>query len=235
MRQLLVLLVALGAALAGCTNDAPESTENGDGETPLPDFDDGFGAERDLDVESSAFGPGDAIPPEHTCDGANTPPPLNVTNVPANATSLALIVHDPDAGDDGFVHWIAWNIPAQNGTLAVDASGVVQGKNGAGRTGYGGPCPPSGTHRYDFRVYALDATLDLPADATVEDLKEAMQGRIVSWGEYMGRYTRGSGEDGDANDSEDTNESEDANDTLDDPTDNDEPSADDLDNGNDTP
>ncbi|HJW28075.1 MAG TPA: YbhB/YbcL family Raf kinase inhibitor-like protein, partial [Saprospiraceae bacterium] len=114
-----------------------------------------------LQVTSTAFESQSMIPSKYTCDGQNINPPLDIDHIPDHAKSLALIMDDPDAGGGMFVHWVVWNIPI---TLHLQEHSIpgTEGMNDSRRVHYGGPCPPSGTHRYFFKVYALDATLDLP-------------------------------------------------------------------------
>lgn len=154
-----------------------------------------------LQLTSSAFAEGEAIPVEHTCDGADQAPPLSWRGRPMGTKSWALIVDDPDAPDPAaprmtWVHWLVWNLPARGDTLlaaqlAKDAAGsdVRQGTTDFGRIGYGGPCPPIGTHRYYFRLYALDTVLDLPAGATRTQLEAAMKTHILGQTTLMGRYS----------------------------------------------
>jgi Raf kinase inhibitor-like YbhB/YbcL family protein len=153
-----------------------------------------------LKVTSSAFQQGGPIPAKYTCEGEDISPPLSWSGIPVNAKSVAMIVDDPDAPDPAkpqrvYVHWVVYNIPAKTTSLAENASksalggGAVQGKNDWGNTGYGGPCPPIGRHRYFFKLYALDTTLTLK-DATKPDLEKAMKGHIVDSGELMGTYQK---------------------------------------------
>ncbi len=132
------------------------------------------------------------IPPRYTCDGADESPPLTVEGVPPAAKSLALIVDDPDAPRGTWVHWVAWNIPPETPGIAEGSfpPGAVQGLNDFRTRRYGGPCPPSGTHRYYFKLYALDAMLSLGPDTTKADLEAAMKGHVVAKAEYVGRYSR---------------------------------------------
>ena len=146
---------------------------------------------------SSAFSQGGAIPAQYTCDGADVSPPLSWGGGPAGTAAFALICEDPDAPVGNWVHWVVYNIPAGRDSLpeglpAVGQleDGTVQGVNGWGRTGYGGPCPPSGTHRYFFRLYALDSLLELPAGANASELREAMSGHVLDEAELMGVYSR---------------------------------------------
>jgi len=151
----------------------------------------------EIKVTSPAFQNGGVIPSRYTCDGQDISPPIQWQGLPPGATSVALIADDPDAPAGTWVHWVMWNIPATATGLPEGLpkeprlqDGSRQGKNDFGRHGYGGPCPPSGTHRYYFKVYALDTTLDLPADAEKPDLLKAMQGHILAEGQIMGRYSR---------------------------------------------
>jgi Raf kinase inhibitor-like YbhB/YbcL family protein len=154
-----------------------------------------------LELVSTAFAPGDAIPSLYTCEGKDASPPLSWSGVPAGTKSFALIVDDPDAPDPAaprttWVHWILYDIPPECRGLpeAVKASalpaGTRDGVNDWGRTGYGGPCPPIGRHRYFHKLYALDATLgDLrrPRKATLE---KAMQGRVLAQATLIGTYEK---------------------------------------------
>jgi len=146
-------------------------------------------------VTSSAFAEEQAIPVKYPCDGENISPPLKWSGMPAQAVTLALIADDPDAGSGTFVHWVAFNFAGNMTELAEGVSGkmpasIVEGRNGAGAAGYRGPCPPSGNHRYFFKIYALDTTLNLGANATKQDVERAMAGHILAQGELMGRYQR---------------------------------------------
>jgi len=150
-----------------------------------------------MDLKSSAFEPGGIIPPTYTCDGSDVSPPLSWSAVPAKAKSLALIADDPDAPRGTWVHWVSWNIPATvhdlpEGVPKRDTlpNGMKQGTTDFRSIGYGGPCPPSGTHRYFFKLYALDATLNLLPSTTKKDLETAMQGHVLAQSELMGKYAR---------------------------------------------
>lgn len=128
-------------------------------------------------LTSPSFEDGAAIPRKFTCDGGDINPELSIQNVPDGAQSLALIMHDPDAPrQGGFTHWVVWNIDPATMFIKQESvpPGSVEGKNGAGKTGYMGPCPPSGAHHYEFRLYALDAMLTLPESAD----KNALAGEI---------------------------------------------------------
>jgi Raf kinase inhibitor-like YbhB/YbcL family protein len=150
-----------------------------------------------ISVSSSAFQEGGMIPAKYTCDGDDLSPPLQWADVPEGARSIALICDDPDAPMGTWVHWVMWNIPPSVGDLAEGVppkpelpDGSRQGISDFGRSGYGGPCPPSGTHRYYFTIYALDAMLDLPGSTKKADLVRAMKGHILAEGQLMGRYRR---------------------------------------------
>lgn len=140
-------------------------------------------------VHSPAFLHEDFIPARFTCEGEDIHPPLELDEMPAGARSMVLIMEDPDAPGGTFDHWIAWNIPVTN-SIAANSNPGISGTNGFGKTGYGGPCPPSGTHRYFFRVYALDTTLDLPAGARKNQVLEAMEDHVLAMGELMGKYQK---------------------------------------------
>jgi Raf kinase inhibitor-like YbhB/YbcL family protein len=151
-----------------------------------------------IEVTSTAFGEGTTIPTEFTGDGADQSPALHWSEPPTGTQSFALICDDPDAPRGTWVHWVLFNLPAdtrelKQGVPATNtlASGAKQGKSDFGSIGYGGPAPPKGKpHRYFFRVYALDTTLDLPAGATRSQLDAAMTGHILGEGQLMGKYGR---------------------------------------------
>lgn len=150
-----------------------------------------------MKLESKAFKAGGSIPAVHTCDGPDTAPDLVWTDPPEGTASFALLCDDPDAPAGTWVHWLAWNIPASARRLSEGTprlpelpDGMRQGSNGFRRLGYGGPCPPSGTHRYFFHVYALDRKLELPAGSSRPALEQAMAGHILAEAELMGTYRR---------------------------------------------
>jgi len=151
----------------------------------------------ELKLTSAAFKEGEAIPRQYTCDGVNVSPPLEWGRAPKNAKTIAIITDDPDAPGGTWVHWVLFNLPAENIGLVENLpvtenlkAGGFQGKNDFDKIGYGGPCPPSGTHRYIFKIYAVDAELPLKAGATKADVEKAMQGHIVAQGQLMGSYSR---------------------------------------------
>lgn len=142
-----------------------------------------------LTLSSTAFAAGGMIPSKYTCDGANINPPLDIQDIPDGAKSLALIVDDPDAPVGVWVHWVVWNIPV---TKFIKEN-IVPGKEGLNdfrKRHYGGPCPPSGTHRYFFKIYALDTSLDLTDDSNKAGLEKAMGGHVLASGELIGLYKR---------------------------------------------
>ncbi len=144
-----------------------------------------------MKITTSAFQEGGNIPSKFSCDGADTSPPLQIADVPSGAKSLVLIVDDPDAPSGLFTHWTVWNISPQTSSIAEgNTPNGVQGTSDFGKSGYGGPCPPSGTHRYYFKIFALDRELDLPSGAKRGQLDAAMKGRVIAQGELMGRYSR---------------------------------------------
>jgi len=150
-----------------------------------------------IKVVSSAFQEGGMIPADYTCDGKDISPPLSWSGVPEQAVTLALICDDPDAPLGTWVHWVLYNLPASVRELPAGvppderlANGALQGRNDFRRLGYGGPCPPGGTHRYYFKLYALDKALDLKPGATKKELLKAMEGHVLAEGQLMGRYKR---------------------------------------------
>ena len=144
-----------------------------------------------MKITSSAFQEGGNIPSKFSCDGADTSPPLQISDVPSGAKSLVLIVDDPDAPSGLFTHWMVWNISPQSSGVAEGSTPKgVQGTNDFGKSGYGGPCPPSGTHRYCFKIFALDRELDLPFGAKRGQLDAAIKNHVLAQGELMGRYLR---------------------------------------------
>ena len=142
-----------------------------------------------LVVSSAAFEEGGHIPAQYTCDGMNINPPLQISHLPEEALSLALIVDDPDAPGGTWVHWVVWNIPLTH-HIKENCIHGIEGMNDFGKHHYGGPCPPSGTHRYYFKVYALDCIPDLPAITRKEGLEKAMSGHILGFGVLTGLYSR---------------------------------------------
>ena len=151
-----------------------------------------------MKLSSSAFAAGAAIPNQYTCKGSDGSPALEWNGAPAHTASFALIVDDPDAPSGTWVHWVMWNIPQKTHSLSEGvpkneqlADGARQGRTDFGKVGYNGPCPPPGpTHRYFFRIYALDQSLDLQPGASRSQLDSAMKGHVLAQGEYMGTFHR---------------------------------------------
>ena len=148
-------------------------------------------------LTSTAFEHENAIPVTHTCDGEDISPPLTWSDPPAGTTAFALIMDDPDAPGGTWVHWVLYNLPAESRGLpeavpgdAELSDGSRHGKNSWRRPGYGGPCPPSGTHRYFFKIYALDTVLELKEGATKKQVVRAMEGHVIAQGQLMGKYKR---------------------------------------------
>ena len=145
---------------------------------------------KELTVKSPAFENNKLIPSKYTCDGEEVSPPLTVEGIPEKTKSLALIMEDPDAPAGLFIHWLVWNIPPTNEIQENSVPGT-EGLNTNKKNSYHGPCPPGGTHRYYFKVYALDAHLNLGAFSDKEVLENAMQNHILAYGELIGLYRRG--------------------------------------------
>lgn len=148
-------------------------------------------------LSSPAFRHNTLMPSRYTCQGFDVNPPLRIREVPEEAKSLVLIVDDPDAPDPKapkmvWDHWVVWNIDPSTEEIEEDRlpAGAVQGRNSWGRNDYGGPCPPIGTHRYFFKLYALDTTLDLPGTATKADVEAAMDGHVLDQAELIGTYRK---------------------------------------------
>lgn len=145
-----------------------------------------------MNISSPDFGSGNLIPKKYSCQGSNTNPTLTIQNIPKTAKSLVLVVDDPDAPGGTFTHWLVWNIDPSVTEIKENSvpAGAVQGQNGAGQNHYVGPCPPSGTHRYFFKVYALDTMLELPKTATIDDLSPLLAHDRLDNGQLMGLYQK---------------------------------------------
>lgn len=150
-----------------------------------------------MKIRSIAFNDGERIPKKYTCDGEDISPPLIWEDIPEGTVTLALISDDPDAPSKTWTHWLIFNIPPElnglpEGVEKVEAleNGIIQGFNDFGRIGYGGPCPPFGVHRYFFKLYALDTSLDLEPGTSKEELLEAMEGHIIEKTQMIGLYSR---------------------------------------------
>jgi hypothetical protein len=192
--NLIILFVAILVLANGC---APASTPATSALTETPDMTKKGGQAMAFELTSDAFTPHESIPRKYSCDGEDISPPLTWSDPPEGTQSFALICDDPDAPMGTWVHWVLFNIPADSRSLpeAIPAQdtlsdGSVHGKNSWKRQDYGGPCPPSGTHRYFFKLYALDTTLDLRAGATKKKVLRAMEGHILAEADLMGTYSR---------------------------------------------
>src|SRR5689334_9978527 len=154
------------------------------------------GQDPTLRLTSPGFAENGMIPPKYTCDGKNMSTPLAWSGAPSGTKSFALIVHDPDAPPGDFTHWVLYDLPASANNLPENvlkenrAQGGAQGMNDFGKVGYGGPCPPSGTHRYVFTLYALDAQLGLAPRASRAQVEAAIKGHLLAQTELTGKYGR---------------------------------------------
>jgi hypothetical protein len=191
MRNSLLIMsaVLLSVLVPACANRQP-ITQPSPTNTPKEE-------KAEMKLTSTAFTEGQPIPPTYTCDGVNVSPPLEWSGIPKTAKTVAIICDDPDAPGGTWVHWVVYNLPADNIGLVENLpatpdlkAGGFQGQTDFGKIGYGGPCPPSGTHRYFFKIYALDVELPLKAGATKAEVMTAMEGHIVLQGQLMGTYTR---------------------------------------------
>lgn len=151
----------------------------------------------EIQIKSRAFEEGGMIPEQYTCDGIDVSPPLEWTSVPEGTRTLELICDDPDATVGTWIHWVLFNLPADTKELPENipaqkilANGSKQGVSDFGKIGYGGPCPPTGTHRYYFKLYALDINFNLEPGISKRELLKAMEGHILAEGQLMGKYTR---------------------------------------------
>lgn len=183
MKRFAVLIMSL--VLAAACKKVAASESNGPGGV------------MSIVVTSTAFTNGGKIPDLYSCRGDDRSPPLAWTGAPANTGAYALIMDDPDAPMGTWIHWVVYNIPPSFAGLpegvseaTLSGSGAIGGRNSWGRTGYGGPCPPSGTHRYFFKLYALDSALTNRTALTKAELLAAMEGHILARGELMGTFTK---------------------------------------------
>jgi hypothetical protein len=171
--------MVLSIALSGCTGSDDVASNT----------DDDIMVSETLTVTSSAFEHNGAIPVKHSCEGEDVNPDLEISGIPTEAVSLLLIMDDPDAPMGTFTHWVVWNIQVDS-QIAEDSVPGIEGENSAGQVSYIGPCPPSGTHRYFFRVFALDTELDLESGSDRDIVEDSMNGHVVAYGELMGTYSR---------------------------------------------
>lgn len=196
LKLFLVVFVPLVLTAAACApNPAPtdlggpippdESSET------APQVEEKVGGPMTMALTSPSFNEGEPIPEKFTCDGEDISPELDWFGTPEGTVSLALIMDDPDAPLGTWVHWVVYNLPMDLSGLREGMTGVgLDGTNSWNRTGYGGPCPPSGSHRYYFKLYALDTNLDLGPGVKKEALLDAMEGHLLGQAELMGTYSR---------------------------------------------
>ncbi len=144
---------------------------------------------KTLQLQSDSFLENGIIPMRYTCDGVNVSPSLTVNTIPENTISLAVIMEDPDAPINTWVHWLVWNIPVSH-QISENSKRGVQGLNDFCKNFYCGPCPMGGTHRYVFKVYALDALLNLKGNTKKYELERSMSGHVIAYGEIIGLYRR---------------------------------------------
>ncbi len=205
MHKISISLVILSILIISCRNKVEKPvTESGDMENKqeikqdnpavLPDT---IQKKAVFRIKSPAFDAEGIIPKKYACDGDNFSPPLEWSGAPAGVKSYAIVTEDPDAPAKIWTHWVVYNIPADINKMPEHTpkdkklpSGALQGINDDQNTGYDGPCPPSGMHRYFFKLYALDKMLDISGDATKEKLMDEMKGHILIEAELMGRYSK---------------------------------------------
>lgn len=198
-RTIVPVILALTWLVIGCTIPNPSASR----EQPEADPDTSQSAAKEEDpvmafeLTSPAFRSGETIPTPFTCDGENKSPPLYWSQVPQGAASLALVMDDPDAPSGTFVHWVFYNLPPEVEMISegvqpddIASLGGANGSNGRGQAGYTGPCPPSGEHRYFFKLYALDTALELPSIPTKAVLEAAMMDHVLGQAQLMGTYAR---------------------------------------------
>jgi Raf kinase inhibitor-like YbhB/YbcL family protein len=190
-RSIFYSLLLISVILASCSSSTtttaqPSATSISESESTATE------ATMSLTLTSDAFANGQSIPAKYSCVGKNISPALAWNEPPAGTQSFALIVDDPDAPAGTWVHWVLFNIPVSTLSLdeSMDTSAMSAGRNSSGKMSYDGPCPPSGTHRYFFKLYALDSTLSLSPGATKEQLLTAMKGHILAQGELMGTFSK---------------------------------------------
>ena len=186
-----ITLLSLLLGVTGCATRPQVSGQNSAATSTSPT------TGGSIKLTSTAFKEGEPIPRQYTCNGVNVSPSLEWSGVPKSAKTVVIIADDPDAPAGAWVHWVLYNLPADNIGMvenlpATDElkAGGFQGKNDFGKIGYGGPCPPSGMHRYFFKIYALDSELPLKAGATKAEVEKAMEGHVVAQGQLMGTYRR---------------------------------------------
>ena len=191
MKKMLFCLLVISITACGSTPATPTQFPSS------PDSQSNEEVAMSFKISSSAFKNGEMIPSDFSRDGRDVSPALNWKESPAGAQSFALIMDDPDAPAGTWVHWIIFNIPASSRDLKEGiptdpqlSDGSIQGRTSAGTSGYHGPCPPSGTHHYFFKIYALDIMLSLSANANKKDLLAAMEGHILANADLIGKFSR---------------------------------------------
>jgi Raf kinase inhibitor-like YbhB/YbcL family protein len=188
-KRLFAIALLAVTMVAGCFRQQKASSEVAPPQTPTPS--------NIFKLSSPAFKEGEPIPRQYTCDGVNVSPGLEWIAVPKTAKTITIIADDPDAPSGTFTHWVLYNLPSETMGMIENVpatenlkSGGNQGENDFEKVGYGGPCPPSGTHRYFFKIYALDDELPLKAGAKKAEVEKAMEGHIVGQAQLMGTYKR---------------------------------------------
>lgn len=196
---IILLIIAFTAFSCGSKDNKMQTQENKQQSTQETKKDSSTDKTKtgDLKVKSSAFTDEGMIPKKFACNGDDVSPEVSWDGAPAGTKSFALIVDDPDAPSGDHVHWVVYNIPPDVKELTEAApndtklsNGALQGTNGSEKTGYSGPCPPSGTHRYYFKVYALDNMLKQSVYVTKDILLNSMKGHILAQGQLMGKYSK---------------------------------------------
>jgi Raf kinase inhibitor-like YbhB/YbcL family protein len=189
MKKLILLIIAVAVIIVIAVLLAGTQTAGRDDSSITPAKLNSYPA--NMTISSSAFEQNSALPEKFSCDGEGSSPPLSFGGVPETASSLVLILDDPDAPSGDFVHWLVWNLPVASGINEGSVpDGAVEGTNSGGEAGYFPPCPPSGNHNYTFRIYALDTKLDLSPATKKPELLSAMNGHILDQGELIAPYSR---------------------------------------------
>lgn len=181
MKKYLIFLFLV--LVISCNNTDIENLE-------LKNIDDSVNEVISMKLTSPAFEDMGRIPPEYTCEGEDISPEFNIEDIPKGTVSLALIMEDPDAPGGTWDHWIVFNIPVTSKIYKGEEPKGIAGKNSWGNLGYGGPCPPSGSHRYIFKLYALDVNIDLSKGVSKQELENKMQGHIIEEAKHTGLYEK---------------------------------------------
>ncbi|HSA98759.1 MAG TPA: YbhB/YbcL family Raf kinase inhibitor-like protein [Candidatus Nitrosotenuis sp.] len=183
----LVVLLVVTSVLLGMVSTGPNLALADTKSYPVKSS----AAKTVLKLSSTAFADNGKIPKKYTCDGSGISPPLKIANVPKNTKSLALAMDDPDAPAGTFTHWVVWGISQKKVQIGEgEKKGFVEGANSLGKLGYFAPCPPSGVHRYVFKIFALDSRVDISAKSTKQELEKAMQNHIIQTATLVGKYSR---------------------------------------------